>query len=192
MDKERTAKTVFTIGHSNRSIEDFLALVKRHNIEYLVDVRSAPFSKFSPQFNQDNLKLALIQAARKYLFLGRELGGKPQESQFYDDEGYVLYWKIAESELFRRAIDRLRNGIELYKVALLCGEEDPTQCHRRLLIGRVLKQHAVEVLHIRGDGSVQNDAELEALSEDSLKQMKLFTEPEKSEPWRSAQPVLRK
>ncbi len=182
------AEKIFTIGHSNHPIENFLSLLEKHEIDVVVDARSSPFSKFSPQFNQQNLKLSIRVAGRKYLFLGLELGGMPRDSSFYDNEGYVLYWKIAESELFQQGIQRLRTGIAAYTVALLCGEEDPLHCHRRLLIGRVLRQLGVELIHIRGNGLVQTEAELESRA--SSKQLVIFSSAnEEQRLWRSIQSV---
>lgn len=186
-----STKKIFTIGHSNHQIDFFLSLLERHEIDVLVDTRSSPFSKFSPQFNQHNLKLSVRESGRKYLFLGLELGGKPKDSFFYDDEGYVLYWKIAESDLFQQGIQRLQNGIASYTVALLCSEEDPLHCHRRLLIGRVLRQTGVESLHIRGSGLVQTDPQLE--NRKSSKQLAIFSATnEEQQIWRSIQSVSQK
>lgn len=180
---------VFTVGHSNHTIENFLQLLAHQHIGVLVDTRSLPFSKFSPQFNQENLKGAVKSAGRKYLFLGRELGGKPKDESFYDEEGYVLYWKIAESLLFQQGIERLRKGIASYTVALLCSEEDPLHCHRRLLIGRVLSTLGVELLHIRGNGLVQTELELELTKRPSTEQMTILFGPKEEKPWRSVQSV---
>jgi uncharacterized protein (DUF488 family) len=94
------------------------------------------------------------------LFLGKELGGRPESSEFYDAEGFVLYSRIAESPLFLEGIERLITGITTYRVALMCGEENPANCHRRLLVGRVLAKRGVSVRHIRGDGTVQDEDEL--------------------------------
>jgi uncharacterized protein (DUF488 family) len=181
---------VFTVGHSNHPIDEFLHLLATHNIDVVVDVRSSPYSKFSPHYNQENLRLAVKNAGRKYLFLGRELGGMPKDPDLYDQEGYVLYWKIAESDLFEEGIERLQIGIASYTVALMCGEEDPSNCHRRRLVGRVLQGAGFEVLHIRGNGSVQTESELELANGTSTKQMTLFAGTNEEEPWRSVQPVL--
>lgn len=182
---------IFTVGHSNHPIEDFLSLLGKHNIEVVVDVRSAPYSKYSTHFNQENLKAALTDAGRKYLYLGAELGGMPKNAAFYDEEGYVLYWKIAASPLFEQGIERLRKGIETYNVALLCGEENPSHCHRRLLVGKVLSNAGVEVLHIRGDGTVQSEQEFDAANSASERQLTLFPETDAPEIWRSTEPVNR-
>ena len=151
---------VFTVGHSNVAREAFLALLKRHDVEVLVDVRSAPYSKYVPHFNSEPLKQAVVSAGIKYLYMGRELGGRPTEPVFYDAGGHVRYDLVASSPAFVGGIERLRRGIEEHRVVLMCNEEDPTECHRRLLVGRVLAEHGVEVLHIRGDGRVQSEREL--------------------------------
>ena len=151
---------IYTVGHSNVSQEAFIALLEQHGIEVLVDVRSAPYSKYVPHFNGDALKQAVVRAGIKYLYLGRELGGKPREPRFYDSEGHVRYDLIAESPQFQEGIERLLRGIREHRVALMCNEEDPHECHRRLLVGRVLTARGVAVLHIRGDGRIQPEAEL--------------------------------
>jgi uncharacterized protein (DUF488 family) len=183
---------IFTIGHSNQPIEVFIELLSKYNIDVLVDTRSSPFSKFSPQFNQDSLRYSVKSAGKKYLFLGRELGGKPKESTYYDQEGYVLYWKIAESKSFQEAITRLKNGIALYTVALLCSEENPIHCHRRLLVGRVLRSCGIEVSHIRSNGVLQTEADLEVIAGTYAKQMTFLSEAEEDEQWKSIQSVLPK
>jgi uncharacterized protein (DUF488 family) len=108
------------------------------------------------------------------LYLGKELGGMPKDSDFYDGDGNVMHNKIAETGLFKFGIERLQKGVSLYTVALCCGEENPTGCHRRLLIGRVMSQLGVEVLHIRGDGSLQTEADLEAASGENVKQLRFL------------------
>jgi len=160
-DKDSQEKlTIFTIGHSNHSLEVFINLLQSHKIDVLVDVRSKAFSRFSPQFNKEGLEKAVRASGIKYLFLGKELGGRPESSELYDAEGFVLYSRIAESPLFHEGIDRLIKGIRTYRVAVMCGEENPVNCHRRLLVGRVLAERGVSVRHIRGDGTVQDEDEL--------------------------------
>ena len=154
-------RTIYTIGHSKHSTEDFIELLKKYLIEVLVDVRSRPYSKLVPQFNKDNLKASLMANGIKYLFLGKELGGLPDESHYYDTDGYVIYSRIAESEAFRKGISRLENGITKYRVGIMCSEENPSGCHRRLLIGRVLGKQGVTVQHIRSSGDLQTDEDLD-------------------------------
>ena len=177
---------IFTIGHSNHSLETFKDLLSQYEIEVLVDTRSSPFSKYLPHFNQEPLAAALKVVQTKYLYLGNELGGKPKQQSFYDEDGYVLYWKIAETPSFEQAIQRLCKGIAQFRVALLCSEENPTGCHRRLLIGRVLMTLGVKVLHIRANGQLQAEDELD-LANGVSKQMTFLSSASETKVWRSIQ-----
>ena len=185
-------RTVYTVGHSNHSMEKFLDLLKGHNIEVLIDTRSSPFSRYSPQFNRDSLKAALQEAGIKYGFYGRHLGGRPEDEDLYDEDGRVVYSQVAKTFLFNEGLDRLIDGISKFRTALLCSEENPSICHRRLLVSRVLFEQGISVLHIRGNGAVQSEEELryrESLEKDS--QIALFEE-EKVDEWKSIQSVLHK
>ena len=152
---------VLTIGHSNQTLESFLELLTDNGIEVLVDIRCQPYSKYSNQFNARNLKDSLPDLNIKYPYLGKELGGKPDEPRFYDQKRRALYDELAKTEPFIQGVERLKSGIEKFRVAIMCSEEDPTDCHRKLLIGEVLSKAGVQNHHIRGDGRVQTDEELE-------------------------------
>jgi uncharacterized protein (DUF488 family) len=156
-----------------------------------VDTRSQPYSEYSSQFDQKALKKALDREGIRYVFLGRELGGRPDGDEFYDDEGHVLYDRVAETPPFREGVSRLENGIREYKVAILCAEENPASCHRRLLVGRVLLNHGIQIEHVRGDGRVQTEEEVAAETDPDRDQLALFRKVE-AEPWKSIPSVLRK
>jgi len=96
----------------------------------------------------------------RYVYMGDLIGGKPKDREYYDRGGYVMYDQLADSTSFQTGISRLMKGIALYQVALMCSEEDPTDCHRRLLIGRVLRERRVEILHIRKGGIVKTEKNL--------------------------------
>ena len=179
---------VYTVGHSNHDLQGFVDLLRRHRIEVLVDVRSQPYSAYATQFAATPLKEALTAAGIRYLFLGRELGGRPQDPSCYDPDGRVDYGRVAATPLFQDGIARLRRGIARYRVALLCAEENPAGCHRRRLVGRVLERGGVEVLHIRGSGELEPDAAIAARERSSGDQLTLFGAGE-PEPWKSLQPV---
>jgi len=185
---------VFTVGHSNVALETFLALLKQHAIEVLVDVRSEPYSKYVPHFNGASLKEAVTNAGIKYLYIGRELGGRPREPEFYDPDGYVRYDLLAVSPQFKQGIERLQRGVKSYRVAVMCNEENPAECHRRLLVGRVLAEKGIQVLHIRGDGRLQSEDDLLAeerkRAPDELQQELAFVVREKPE-WKSTRSVSR-
>jgi uncharacterized protein (DUF488 family) len=182
---------VLTIGHSNHTVEHFLGLLKAHGIQVVVDERSQPYSKYATQFDQDALRLALQEAGIRYLYLGRELGGRPDGDEFYDEEGHVLYDRVAASSLFQDGLLRLERGIREYNVAMLCAEENPAECHRRLLVSRVLIEHGIQVEHIRGDGRIQSEEEVAAETDPDRDQLSLFQK-EEAEPWKSIPSVLRK
>lgn len=191
-NEQDVLSTVYTVGHSNHSMETFLDLLKGQDIEVLIDTRSSPFSRYSPQFNRDSVKAALQEAGIKYGFYGRQLGGRPEDEDLYDEDGRVVYSQVAKTFLFNEGLERLMNGISKYRTALLCSEENPSICHRRLLVSRVLFEQGISVLHIRGNGSVQSEEELryrEKLEKDS--QIALFEE-EKVDEWKSIQSVLHK
>lgn len=185
---------LFSIGHSNHTLETFLGLLKQHQIEVLVDARSHPYSKFAPHFDAEPLKKEVTGVGIKYIFLGKELGGRPNGDEFYDADGHVLYSRVAESPLFLEGITRLETGVTKYRVALLCSEEDPSACHRRLLVGRVLATRGVLLDHIRGDGRIQTEAELQAEEERRRTdgQIEFFEKLPQEKAWRSIQSVLQR
>jgi len=182
---------VLTIGHSNHTTEHFLDLLKSRGVQVVVDTRSQPYSKYSTQFDQKDLKESLTVAGIRYLFLGAELGGRPEGEEFYDEAGHVLYDRVAESSRFQEGLSRLERGIREYQVAMLCAEENPAACHRRLLIGRVLLEHGFRLDHIRGDGRIQTEEEVAAEIDPNRDQLSLFQKAE-AEPWKSIPSVLRK
>lgn len=182
---------VFTIGHSNHTVEHFLSLLKAHEVQVVVDTRSQPYSKYATQFDHDALRVALQDAGIRYLYLGRELGGRPEGDEFYDDEGHVLYDRVAATCLFQEGLARLERGIREYNVAMLCAEENPAECHRRLLVGRMLLDRGVRVEHIRGDGRIETEEEFAAQTDPDRDQLSLFGKAE-AEPWKSIPSVLRK
>ena len=179
--------TLYTIGHSNHSEEKFLDLVKQHGVEVLVDVRSQPASRYNPQFNEIILKRALEAAGIRYLFMGDQLGGRPEGDEFLDDEGHALYHLMAESPVFLAGIERLERGADEHRVAIMCSEEDPAVCHRHLLVTRVLSGRGVDVLHIRADGRLETEDQIAP----QQKQGVLFAELEQ-ESWKSLRSVLPK
>jgi uncharacterized protein (DUF488 family) len=183
----------FTLGHSNHASETWLALVRQHQIEVVVDTRSSPYSKYAPHFDKEVMQRSLEQAGIRYLFLGAELGGRPANPDYYDASGHVLYSRLRDDARFKAAIERLETGMERFRVALVCGEEDPAHCHRRLLIGRVLTERGHTMLHIRGDGRVETDATVATASGKRLVdvQIELFAEMEEDK-WKSTASVLPK
>jgi uncharacterized protein (DUF488 family) len=183
--------TIQTIGHSNHSADHFLQLLKSHQIEVVVDTRSQPYSNYATHFDQAPLKQSLATNGLQYLYLGRELGGRPEGNEYYDAKGHVLYHRVAESELFLQGLARLESGMQKFRIALLCAEENPAHCHRRLLISRVLIERGIRVDHIRGDGRLQSESDLALENGEQTSQGSLFQGPERQE-WKSIASVLLK
>jgi len=190
-DNSTASANVFTVGHSNHTMDHFLNLLQDHGVQVIVDARSQPYSKYATQFDHERLKSALTQAGVRYLYLGRELGGRPDGDDFYDEDGHVLYDRVAATTLFQEGLARLERGIREYSVALLCAEENPAGCHRRLLVARVLLDHGFQVQHIRGDGRIQTEEEVAAEVDPDRDQLSLFQKAE-DEPWKSIPSVSRK
>jgi uncharacterized protein (DUF488 family) len=153
---------LWTIGHSNSPGEHLLGLLDDVSIEALVDVRSQPYSRFNPQFNREPLTEALGAVRIRYLHLGDALGGRPADPDLYDDDGRVSYERVARTDPFVAGIDRLVDGAARYRVAIMCSEENPERCHRRLLITPMLRERDVRVTHVRGDGSSIDEDDLAA------------------------------
>jgi uncharacterized protein (DUF488 family) len=183
-------RTIFTIGHSSHPPERFAALLRQHEIGVLVDTRSAPYSRFTPQFDREALRQLVAGAGVKYLYLGDVVGRRPRDERCYDAEGRVLYGRVAAQPEFLEAVERLERGADEFRVALLCSEEDPAHCHRRLLISRVLLTRGAEIQHIRGDGSVQSEEAVAAQSGKALiePQPALFGELDEAN-WRSTNAI---
>ncbi len=169
------ASVLFSIGHSNHPIDGFLDLLQRHGIRTVADVRSSPYSRYSPQYSQPAFECGLQQCGIDYVFLGAELGARRHEAECYFD-GKVDYDQVPRTDAFQRGIARLLDIASGRKVAMLCAEKDPLICHRTILIGRHIKGLVGEILHILSDGSLetQSEAEQRLLVECNLQEQNLF------------------
>lgn len=156
---------IYTIGHSNGRVADFIALLRQQDIAVIVDVRSMPYSQYTPQFNTENLRAELDRAGVAYRIAGEYLGGRPKDPTCYKHgevpDGHADYLKlvdyaaVAERDWYRTGIDRLIALAHEQRVAVMCSEEDPAQCHRHHLIAQTLIRDGIEVRHLRRDGSVE-------------------------------------
>ena len=146
---------VFTIGHSNHTLEAFVGLLQQHGVNTLADVRSAPYSRFNPQFNRETLKDTLSACGIHYAYLGRELGGRPDDRSCYDESGRVQYGLVARTGRFQSGIKRVIRSAGDYCIALMCAEKEPLACHRVLLVAEALAAHNVVANHILEDGRLE-------------------------------------
>ncbi|HZZ95263.1 MAG TPA: DUF488 domain-containing protein [Usitatibacter sp.] len=146
---------VFSVGHSTLPVESFIRLLKRHGISAVADVRSFPYSKHNPQFNKESLAEALSTSGIKYVFLGRELGARTDDKSCYQD-GRVQYDRLAQTAGFSAGIERVERGAHEHRIALMCAEREPLECHRTLLVSRALAGRGIRVLHILSDGRLES------------------------------------
>lgn len=148
-------RTLYTIGHSNHSVEWFLHLLTRYEVTAVADVRSQPYSRMNPQFNRETLRSTLQDARIAYVFLGKELGARSSEESCYLN-GKVQYDRLARTALFREGLDRIEQGLLRHRIALMCAEKDPLTCHRSILVCRHLVEREIGVAHILDDARLEN------------------------------------
>lgn len=146
---------IYTVGHSTQPFEKFLSLLQKHEVTAIADVRSAPYSRFNPQFNREELRNALKANGIGYVFLGKELGARSNDECCYV-AGKVQYKLLAKTPLFQSGITRVTEGAETHKIALMCAEKDPLDCHRTILVSRELVSRGANVTHILQDGSIES------------------------------------
>jgi len=158
---------LFTIGYSPHTLDSFLSILRKHKITALVDVRSSPYSQFKPEFNQESLKEFLKTQNIAYVFLGDYCGARVEDPSCYVN-GKVDYRLVAENQKFKEGLDRIKKGMEKFRIALMCAEKDPITCHRTILICRNLLSAGIKIKHILGNGKAEEHRD----SENRL--MKLF------------------
>lgn len=161
-DKIPVKAMLFTVGHSTHSIETLLELLSQHRVGFLADVRSKPFSSFSPQFNQDALRRAIESQFTRYVFMGEQLGGQPNGPEMWR-EGRPCFVAMSSTPEFQAGLERLLDGCRQgLRICLLCSEEDPALCHRHRLVGTCLQSRGIGVTHIRRDGSLEGYEQAQA------------------------------
>ena len=179
--------TVYTIGHSNQSADEFDALLEKQSIEQVVDVRSTPRARFG-QFNRKALTKRLAGLGIGYLYLGEELGGYPEPDALYHG-GHVVYERVTALPAFRRGIRRVAQRCEQQRMVLMCAQENPRVCHRHPLLASALLERGIHVLHLRGDGSVQDAA---TMSEHTNLQLPLLEPVGEDLTWKSPKRIRRR
>jgi uncharacterized protein (DUF488 family) len=180
-----TGVTVWTVGHVHHSWDHYRELLESVGIKLVVDVRSRPYSRYAEQFNREQLEPALERIGLEYLWLGQRLGQRPRGEEFYDAEGYVLYERLAAQKWFLKDIGRIEYEASQQRVALTCLEEEPERCHRYWLLGKFLVERGAEVCHLRHDGLVERQGDIDHRL--GLTQVSLFTQTPSV--WRSPMPM---
>ncbi len=145
---------VFTIGHSTHRIDQFIGLLEMHSITAVSDVRSRPYSHIAPQFDRERLRASLQAAGIAYVFLGDSLGARTDDESCYAD-GRVQYARLAATSAFHDGLTRVQSGSKVYRIALMCAEKEPLDCHRTILISRELQHRGIPVQHILATGEIE-------------------------------------
>lgn len=160
---------IYTIGYGARSLDEVVATLRRYGIEYLVDVRSQPYSRHKPEFTKEALEREVRAGGLRYVFMGDTLGGRPKDPQYYAGDR-VNYPKLREAPFYKEGIARLQTALgKGLALALMCSEGKPHECHRSKLIGSTLEAMGIEVRHIDENGELKTQAEaLEAATRGQL------------------------
>jgi uncharacterized protein (DUF488 family) len=152
---------LFTIGHSNHSPERFIKLLEDAGIDEIIDVRSTPYSQWAQFANRETLGKLLASLEICYLYMGGVLGGHIPDLQGNKKADRLkAYEGIRQTPVFKQGIDKVIDEMDHRRVCILCAEEDPESCHRRLLVGKSIIGNGINVIHLRGDGSQQTEEEL--------------------------------
>ncbi|MEW6171035.1 MAG: DUF488 domain-containing protein [Candidatus Omnitrophota bacterium] len=160
--KKSETLSCFTIGHSDHAIEPFVSTLKKQDINCLVDIRSSPYSQHTPQFNRESLIGELKKEKILYVYMGNTLGGRYTNPELLFPDGKVNYDKVKQTKNFVRGIEKVIEGIKKgYKIALMCSEKEPFDCHRFILVACELEKRGIIVKHILGNGNTILNSELE-------------------------------
>ena len=152
-------KHLYTIGHSVYEVDDFVSLLKKNSIDTVVDVRSAPYSKFASQYNREALKYYLKENDIQYIFMGDLLGARYEDENLLFDNGKVNFKKVQETKPFQDGIIRLEKGIlKGYNISLMCSEKEAFDCHRFGLVSEFLSKNSIDVNHIYPDKVIPQTA----------------------------------
>ena len=172
--EEKNNNMCFTIGHSNHKIEDFLKILKKWKIEYVIDIRSVPYSKYAKQFNREEVTKEVVKNRIQYRYLGNMVGGG--FIKFHNSSQNVPRLKeLRNNEKFKNGIHILHNFIlKQKKIALMCSEKDPYRCHRFFLVSYFLQKEGVKIKHILYDGRLIDNKDLEQRLKDSILQKNLL------------------
>ena len=155
---------IYTIGHSNYTVERLIDMLRHYNINCVVDIRGTPYSKYNIQFDKDTIKYTLTKAGFVYIYMGEELAAKRVRKVSYNSEGYSDFKEVINEEEFIRGIERLKTGYSKgYNIALLGAMQDPIRCHRSILVGRYLRDNNINVKHILDDYSIASQEEIEEM-----------------------------
>ena len=155
-------KTLLSIGHSQHKVDFFISLLKNHDVNYILDVRSAPYSQFAVDYNRENIRAILQSNGIEYAFMGDYFGARSTDSSLYSPNGYLDFEKTANSLKFQKAFDSVVKGMEQgYRIAFMCTEKDPIECHRAILVTNAFYKAGYSIEHIMPDNTVQTQQNID-------------------------------
>ena len=155
---------IYTIGHSNYTIERLIDMLKHYNINCVVDIRGTPYSKYNIQFDKETIRYTLSKAGLIYIYKAKELAAKRINKESYNEEGYSDFEKVIKEKEFLEGIERLKNGCNKgYNIVLLGAMQEPIRCHRSILVGKALRKWGYNVKHILDDYSTASQDDIEQM-----------------------------
>ncbi|MCQ2965957.1 MAG: DUF488 domain-containing protein [Alphaproteobacteria bacterium] len=156
---------IFTIGHSVHRIDDFIDLLKSYQIDYVIDVRSDPHSKYAYEFNKENLKPAIEKNLLNYVHMGKYFGARREDMSLYsrkeNGKRYLDFDKVRSSEDFLKGYESICRGVEKFNIAFMCAEKNPMDCHRAIMVSKAFTDHGYKVKHILEDGTIETQNQLD-------------------------------
>ena len=154
-------KVLLSIGHSKHAVGFFITLLQNHDVNYILDVRSTPYSKFASEYNRENIKTILENNGIAYMFMGNYFGARPSDASLYLPNGYLDFEKTANSLNFKKAFINVMKGVEQgYRIAFMCTEKDPVECHRAILVTNAFYKAGYSIEHIMPDNTIQTQQDI--------------------------------
>lgn len=155
-------KVILSVGHSQHKTEYFIKMLKDHQVNYVLDVRSVPYSRFASDYNRENIKRLLLSRGIQYSFMGDFFGARPADKGLYSAEGYLDFEKVKRSSRFLEGFENVLKGMKQgNRIAFMCTEKDPINCHRAILVTRAFADAGIRVEHIMADNTVQTQEDLD-------------------------------
>ena len=155
---------IYTIGHSNYTVERLIDMLRHYNINCVVDIRGTPYSKYNVQFDKETIRYTLSKAGFIYIYMAKELAAKRINKESYNEEGYSDFEKVIKEKEFLEGIERLKNGCNKgYNIVLLGAMQEPIRCHRSILVGKALRKCGFNVKHILDDYSTASQDDIEQM-----------------------------
>ena len=154
-------RVLLSIGHSQHKVDYFIDMLKSHNVNYVLDVRSTPYSQFAANYNKESVRIILQNNGIAYAFMGDYFGARPMDSALYSPKGYLDFEKVANSSKFIKGFENVVKGVEQgYRIAFMCTEKDPIECHRAILVTNAFYKAGYCIEHIMPDNTVQTQDDL--------------------------------